>query len=155
MRKSMWIPVAILTVLCVAAPAVASKARVAKAAYTFDLTQGGSVWIADDNAAVTSSESATFETKRSDKMISVVVEDDSAASVAAAVWQEDSPATVFCDEVMSVPVTGGQPVHVRVILDLTPAPSVGCASPEMPTTGTVTATFTGGKMQKHGHKHHH
>jgi hypothetical protein len=160
MRKTMWqIPVAVITALCLAgAPAVAARARVAKATYSFDMTRGGSVWVADENAAITSGDGiVVFETARSDRMVALTVTDDAAATVSAAMWQEESATMIFCNEMAAMPITGGQPVYVQIILDLTPAPSAGCETPEVPTTGTVTASFTGGakkKMSGHGHHHH-
>ena len=157
MRKTMWrLPMTLAVALCLAAaPAGASKGRTAEATYNFDPTKGGSIWVSDENAALTSSDVVTFETKRSDKMVALSVVDDSAATVTAAVWQEGTSSTIFCDEIASVPVTGGEPLFVQVILDATPAPSAGCASPEVPSTGTVTAAFTRGAMKKKGHGHHH
>jgi hypothetical protein len=160
MRKTLLqVPIAVLTILCLAgAPASASKARAAEATYNFDMSQGGSIWVNDDNVAVTSAASiVTFETSRSDEMVELTVTDDAAATVAAAVWQEGGSSTIFCDTIASVPVSGGEPVFVQVILDVTPAPSVGCAAPEMPTTGTVAASFTGAakkKVRRGGHHHH-
>lgn len=158
MRKTMWqIPVAVVTALClVGAPAVASKGRTAEATYNFDMTNGGSLWVNDENVALTSADGVTFETSRSDQMVEVTVADDAAAAVTAAVWQEGNSVTIFCDTIASVPVTGGQPVFVQIIFDVTPAPTQGCAAPEMPTTGTVTATFTGkAKKKPHRGGHHH
>jgi hypothetical protein len=160
MRKTMWqIPVAVVTALCLAgAPAIAAKTRVAKATYNFDMTQGGSVWVNDDNVALTSADDTlVFETTRSDQMVTLTVMDDAAATVSAAMWQKGTPTMIFCNEMAAMPITGGRPVYVQIILDVTPAPSAGCETPEVPTTGTVTASFTGGakkKMSRHGHHHH-
>ena len=156
MRKTMWLPLAVLTVLCVAgAPATASKGRAAKATYSFDMTKGGSIWVNDEDVGITSGSSIPFETKRADKTVALMVMDDSAEAVSAAVWQEGTPATIFCHETASIPITGGQPVYVQVILDVSPAGTGGCETPEVPTTGTISAVFGSGAMKHGAHHHHH
>lgn len=155
MRKSWWQISMLVALLCVAgAPATASKGRVVKEAYDFDLSQGGSVWGSNEDAAIASAETITFKTTRQDRSVDLAVADDSAGSVSAAVRQGEGPATIFCDEIKSLPVSGGAPLEVRIIVELSPAGN-GCATPEMPTTGTVTATFTAGGAKTKAHKHHH
>jgi len=156
MRKTMWqVPMAVATALCLAGvPAAASKGRAAEATYNFDMTEGGSVWVNDENVALTSANTVTFETTRADRTIALSVMDDAAGSVTAAMWQEGDSVMIFCDEMAAMPIRGGEPVYVQIMLDVTPSPTAGCASPEMPTAGTVTAAFTGGAKKK-GHQHHH
>ena len=156
MRGKTWqIPMVVLALLSVAvAPATASKGRVAKATYDFDMTDGGSVWVDDEDVALTSGDAVAFETARTDRVVAVMVMDDSAQAVSAAVWQEGQPATVFCHEIASVPIIGGQPVYVQVMVDANPTTANGCATPEMPTTGTMTVTFNRAPKSK-GHQHHH
>lgn len=156
MRKAFWrIPVALMVICALVAPAAASKGRTVKRSYTFDLSSGGSFWVSDDDAAFASADSLSFETTRADRSVSLTIADDSAGSVSAAVWQGEGPTTVFCNELSDLPVSGGKPVEVRLILELNPSAN-GCATPEMPSTGTVTATFAGAakKMKMKGHHHH-
>jgi hypothetical protein len=153
MRKALrGIPLALIVVCVVVAPA-AAKARTVKQTYTFNPAAGGSVWVSDETIAFASAESITFETTRADRKVSLTIADDTAGSVSAAVRQGEGPVTVFCNEIESVPITGGTPVEVRIILELNPAAN-GCATPDMPTTGTVTATFEGAAKKMKGHHHH-
>jgi hypothetical protein len=155
MRKALWrIPVALLVVCALVAPAAASKGRTEKRTYNFDLSNGGSFWVSDEDAAFASADSISFETTRADRSVSLTVADDSAGSVSAAVWQGEGPTTVFCNELSGLPVSGGEPVEVRIIIELNPSAN-GCATPEMPTTGTITATFAGAAKKKMKGHHHH
>jgi hypothetical protein len=156
MRRTRWqIPLVALTVLVVGgSPATAAKGRVQQATYNWDVSQGGSLWVVDEDVAIASAETLEFKTTRADHMIDLDVMDDAAQSVSAAVWQDEGPTIWFCNEIASVPITGGRPVYVKLITDVMPAAGSGCATPEMPTTGTVTARFPAASMMK-GHHHHH
>lgn len=156
MRKATWWIALVLVMSCLAiAPAAGAKGRTEKRTYSFDPSNGGSFSVSDDTTFFGSAETLTFETARADRTVALTVTDESAPAVAAETWQGDGPSTVFCNEIASLPVKGGKPLYVRVIVALSPV-GEDCASPEVPTTGTVTATFTGGeKARAKGHQHHH
>ncbi len=124
-----------------AVPADASKYGTVKASYDFDLTKPGVTgWFGDDYG-VFFGESVTIPTPRGSRAAMLSVMDDSADAVSAAAWQDGQPAKVFCDTVDHLPIKGGKPLHLQVIIDVTPATQNGCASAAVPTTGTITAMF--------------
>lgn len=136
--------VAVVTSLLISGTlAVAADARMrsAKAPYNFDLSKPGtSAWYGDDYG-VFFGDTVTFQTARGQKAVMLSVMDDSAGSVSAAVWQEGKTAQVFCDSLGHYRISGGKPVYVQVIVDVTTTTGNGCATPELPTTGTVSVMF--------------
>ena len=119
-----------------------AKHRMVNATYNFDLSKpGGSAWFGEDYGVIFG-DAVTFKTVRSDRTVDLVVADDSATAVSAAVWQEGSPAQVFCGGIQGVKVKGGKPLFVQVIIDANaPQTENGCVGAEPPTTGRVEAMF--------------
>lgn len=131
---------ALLVIGAIVAPAAASKAR-ARATYDFDLTKpGASAWYGGDYG-VFFGDAVAFNTAPRQRAAMVHVADDSGKPVSAAVWQEGKRAYVFCESLPHFPVSGGDPIFVQVIVDVTPTTGNGCATPALPTTGTVEVMF--------------
>lgn len=132
---------AIALVLAGVTPGAAAPARTAEAPYDFDVTNPGvSAWFGA-NYGVFFGDAVTLETRARERSVEIAVTDAGGEPVSAAAWQEDGDASVFCSESGRLPISGGQPVFVQVIVDATPQEPGGCATPAVPTTGTVTATF--------------
>jgi hypothetical protein len=124
-------------------PVHASGARREESSYDFDYTKPGTTaWFGHDYG-IFFGDAVEFRTKTSEKLVRLVVADDSGEPVTAGVWQEGSVSKVICERSdATIPIVGGKPVYVQVFVDVTFAEYDGCASPVVPTTGTVTATFT-------------
>jgi hypothetical protein len=124
-----------------------------EAHYDFDLTKPGpTAWFGADYG-IFFGDAVTIPVPDSAHSVDLTVVDDSASQVSVAVWQGDSEPTVFCGIAGMLPVTGGQPLNLQVILAVTPGS--GCAAPELPTQGTITATFGHHGRGGHQHLHHH
>ena len=140
MRKTIG-TAAIALVLANMAPGAAAPARTAEAPYDFDVTKpGASAWFGA-NYGVFFGDAVTLETRAKERVIELSVVDASGDAVSAAAWQEGGETMVFCTDSGRLPVAGGEPIFVQVIVDATPQEPGGCDTPAVPTTGTVTATF--------------
>jgi hypothetical protein len=141
MRRATGIVLISLAVVGALGPAAAAPARTVEEPYDFDLTDPGtSAWYGS-NYGVFFGDPVVIETQRRERSVLLSVKDSSAGTVSAAVWQENGETTVFCSESERVPVIGGAPLFVQVIVDATPHEPGGCETPAVPTTGTVTAVF--------------
>ena len=144
MRKVMMVAVLAALIGTLIQPANAGRAgREVKGSYDFDFTNPGvSGWFGHD-LGIFFGDAVEFQTRRSEKFVNLVVADDSGDPITAGIWQEGSVSRVICElSDQSIPIVGGKPVYVQVFVDATFAEYDGCASPAVPTTGTVTATFT-------------
>ena len=133
--------VAIALVLGGIAPGGAAPARTVEAPYDFDVTKPGASGWFGANYGVFFGDVVSLEPRAKERVVELSVLDASGDAVSAAAWQEGGETTVFCTGSGRLPVAGGQPLFVQVIVDATPQEPGGCATPAVPTTGTVTATF--------------
>ncbi|MDQ3953522.1 MAG: hypothetical protein M3279_11265 [Actinomycetota bacterium] len=140
MRKTIS-AAAIAFVLAGVTPGVAAPARTAEAPYDFDVTKPGASGWFGANYGVFFGDAVTLETRAKERSVDLSVADAGGEAVSAAAWQEGGEAIVFCSDSGRLPIRGGQPVFVQVIVDATPQEPGGCEAPSVPTTGTVTATF--------------
>lgn len=123
-------------------PASAGPARTVDAPYDFDLTKPGASGWFGANYGVFFGDAVAIDTLRKERFVTVTVADDGGEPVSAAAWQDGAEAVVFCSDSGRIPIAGGEPVFVQVIVDATPHEPGGCETPALPTTGTMTAVFT-------------
>ncbi len=137
------IGIAVISFVAVAAlgPAGAAPARTVEAPYDFDLTDPGTSGWYGSNYGVFFGDVVVIETLRKERSVQISVADSSAGAVSVAAWQETGETTVFCGDSGRLPVIGGSPLFVQVIVDATPHEAGGCETPALPTTGTITAAF--------------
>ena len=131
--------------LATAAPALGGRRhqhRTVKSTYVFSPVTGGGIsgWFNDDYG-VFFGPAWSIETKSNEQRISVAVADNFSEAVAAAVWQRKGPLKVICGTADDLKIKGGKPVFIQVFFELTPGEGEGCASPGLPTEGTITATI--------------
>ena len=145
MRRAMVLTVAVAlaaTTMGVASAGGRTTGRKATSPYKFDVTNpGASAWFGED-LGLFFGDGATFPTKKAERSVTIDVKDDLGRPVTAAVWQEGGPTTVICSKSNRIGVRGGKALYVQVFVDLTPANFGGCTTPEVPTEGVVTATFS-------------
>ncbi|HEX2195401.1 MAG TPA: hypothetical protein VHJ76_00625 [Actinomycetota bacterium] len=132
---------AVALVLAGVAPAGAAPARTAGAPYDFDATKPGASGWFGANYGVFFGDAVVLETRAKERSVALTVADAGGEAVSAAAWQEGGEAIVFCSESGRLPIAGGEPLYVQVIVDATPQEPGGCETPAVPTTGTVSATF--------------
>ncbi|HEX2056842.1 MAG TPA: hypothetical protein VHI71_00595 [Actinomycetota bacterium] len=132
---------AIVLVLAAVAPGAAAPVRTAEAPYDFDLTKPGASGWYGANYGVFFGDTVTLATRAKERSVELSVVDAGGDAVSAAAWQEGGESVVFCSDSGRLPIIGGQPVMVQVIVDATPQEPGGCDAPAVPTTGTVTASF--------------
>ena len=128
-------------VLAGVAPGTAGPARTAEAPYDFDVTNPGASGWFGANYGVFFGDAVMLDTRAKERSVDVSVADAGGDAVSAALWQEGGEAIVFCSDSGRLPIAGGEPVYVQVIVDATPQEPGGCDTPAVPTTGTVTAVF--------------
>ena len=101
--------------------------------------QGG-ITFGSDELWVYFGDGVRFDTKPGEKYVTLTIIDDSGEDVAAVAWQKDHDVTTFCASSDRIPITGGKPLFVHPVMDMSPGASA-CPSQAPTTTGKIGAKF--------------
>ncbi len=121
--------------------ATAAPARTVEASYDFDVTNPGASGWFGPNYGVFFGDAVVVDTLRKERSAEIALVDASADAVSGAAWQETGETVVFCSGSGRIPIVGGEPLYVQVIIDATPHEPGGCETPAVPTTGTATVVL--------------
>ncbi|MGH2754607.1 MAG: hypothetical protein ACRDLB_09245 [Actinomycetota bacterium] len=151
MKRILAVLMAAVSLLGLAAVSEARpRTRTQSSEYTFSPSpeSGVSGWFGEDYG-IFFGDPVVFRTRRAEKHASIIVDDASSDDVSAAVWQQDGAQILICGS-GEVPIEGGKPLFVQLIIELTPAMFEGCATPSVPSEGTITVTLS----SRHRAHHH-